>query len=212
MMRQSISRRSRIAAKPVRDGRDKPSQTLLFASRLDACRVFLDQAHTPGMDLELPSSHRAAVTLGANLTKGRLVQGKFCRPLHSTQRFFVPCRTGFVAEEVDPCTSCIKRSARVGREGYRSMTLVLEVETDKKHSRHSISTDSVADSRGLFNEFWRFLCPHPPRSSLPWMGNAHKLRPHCFSLGISGVLQISSHAFLPEDRSSKPLVTLVVLL
>ncbi|XXH01952.1 hypothetical protein Hte_008315 [Hypoxylon texense] len=45
-----------------------------FLSQLDVCLVFLDEAHTRGIDLKLPSNYRAAVTLGANLTKDRLVQ------------------------------------------------------------------------------------------------------------------------------------------
>lgn len=47
-----------------------------FATQLDVCVVFLDEAHTRGTDLKLPKDCRAAVTLGANLTKDRLVQGK----------------------------------------------------------------------------------------------------------------------------------------
>ncbi|KAI0404731.1 hypothetical protein F4802DRAFT_218327 [Xylaria palmicola] len=49
-------------------------QTSSYATRLDACLVFLDEAHTRGIDLILPDDYRAAVTLGANLTKDRLVQ------------------------------------------------------------------------------------------------------------------------------------------
>lgn len=45
-----------------------------FLTRLDACLIFLDEAHTRGIDLRLPSDYRAAVTLGAGLTKDRLVQ------------------------------------------------------------------------------------------------------------------------------------------
>lgn len=46
-----------------------------FATHLDRCVVFLDEAHTRGTDLVLPHYYRAAVTLSANLTKDRLVQG-----------------------------------------------------------------------------------------------------------------------------------------
>lgn len=46
-----------------------------FLERLDSCAVFLDEAHTRGIDLRLPSDYRAAVTLGADLTKDRVVQG-----------------------------------------------------------------------------------------------------------------------------------------
>ncbi|GKT96892.1 hypothetical protein Ct61P_14742 [Colletotrichum tofieldiae] len=45
-----------------------------FANKTDVCLVFLDEAHTRGTDLKLPLKYRAAVTLGANLTKDRLVQ------------------------------------------------------------------------------------------------------------------------------------------
>ncbi|KAK7696887.1 hypothetical protein SLS64_014115 [Diaporthe eres] len=45
-----------------------------FFTRMDSCLIFLDEAHTRGIDLRLPSHYRAAVTLGAGLTKDRLVQ------------------------------------------------------------------------------------------------------------------------------------------
>jgi len=51
-------------------------QTSSFNSRLDVCLIFLDEAHTRGIDLKLPQYFRAAVTLGANLVKDKLVQGK----------------------------------------------------------------------------------------------------------------------------------------
>lgn len=62
-----------------RNGRVECLRTSSFAGQLDLCLVFLDEAHTRGTDLKLPDSYRAAVTLGANLTKDRLVQGKFVR-------------------------------------------------------------------------------------------------------------------------------------
>ncbi|UKZ89824.1 uncharacterized protein TrAFT101_004866 [Trichoderma asperellum] len=49
-------------------------QTSPFATQLDQCLVFLDEAHTRGTDLRLPTNYQAAVTLGANLTKDKLVQ------------------------------------------------------------------------------------------------------------------------------------------
>ncbi|EJT74694.1 hypothetical protein GGTG_08532 [Gaeumannomyces tritici R3-111a-1] len=56
------------------EGHTEPLQTSPFGRQLDACLVFLDQAHTRGTDLKLPSHYRAALTLGANLTKDRLAQ------------------------------------------------------------------------------------------------------------------------------------------
>ncbi|KAF2024161.1 hypothetical protein EK21DRAFT_118078 [Setomelanomma holmii] len=49
-------------------------QMSVFAKHLDVCLVYLDEAHTQGTNLKLPTSNRAAVPLGANLTKDRLVQ------------------------------------------------------------------------------------------------------------------------------------------
>lgn len=47
-----------------------------FSNQTDRCLVFLDQAHTRGTDLRLPSHFRAAVTLGPSVTKDALVQGE----------------------------------------------------------------------------------------------------------------------------------------
>jgi hypothetical protein len=47
-----------------------------FRQRMHRCLIFLDQQHARGVDLKLPSSYRAAVTLGPRLTKDRLVQGE----------------------------------------------------------------------------------------------------------------------------------------
>ncbi|KAL1895128.1 hypothetical protein Cpir12675_003400 [Ceratocystis pirilliformis] len=57
-----------------REGIIEPLQTSHFAAQLDVCLVFLDEAHTRGIDLKLPTNYRAAVTLGTGLTKDRLTQ------------------------------------------------------------------------------------------------------------------------------------------
>lgn len=57
-------------------GRIESFQTSPFAKQLDRCLIYLDEAHTRGTDLKLPRNYRAAVTLGASLTKDRLVQGR----------------------------------------------------------------------------------------------------------------------------------------
>ncbi len=56
------------------NGRIELLQTSPFAKHLDECLVYLDQAHIRGTDLKMPKHYRAAVTLGANLTKDTLVQ------------------------------------------------------------------------------------------------------------------------------------------
>ncbi|KAF9769930.1 hypothetical protein IL306_012577 [Fusarium sp. DS 682] len=55
-------------------GKVEDFQTSPFSNQLDRCLVFLDEAHTRGTDLKLPANYRAVVTLGAGLTKDRLVQ------------------------------------------------------------------------------------------------------------------------------------------
>ncbi|KAF2833124.1 hypothetical protein CC86DRAFT_461565 [Ophiobolus disseminans] len=58
-----------------RAGRIESLQTSPFAKQLDACLVYLDEAHTRGTDLKLARNYRAAVTLGQGLVKDKLTQG-----------------------------------------------------------------------------------------------------------------------------------------
>ncbi|KAK7755219.1 hypothetical protein SLS62_002724 [Diatrype stigma] len=58
-----------------RQGFIEPFLTSPFAGDTKDCLVFLDEAHTRGIDLKLPDDYRASVTLGPRLTKDRLVQG-----------------------------------------------------------------------------------------------------------------------------------------
>jgi len=58
-----------------RDGTIEPLMLSAYARNMEHCLVYLDEAHTRGTDLRLPSNSRAAVTLGPRLTKDRLVQG-----------------------------------------------------------------------------------------------------------------------------------------
>ncbi|KIO00351.1 hypothetical protein M404DRAFT_153077 [Pisolithus tinctorius Marx 270] len=58
--------------------RDGSTQSFLespYASRLDECIVYLDDAHTRGTDIKFPIGFRAAVTLGPKVSKDRLTQG-----------------------------------------------------------------------------------------------------------------------------------------
>ena len=47
-----------------------------YISQMELCIVFLDDVHTRGIDLRLPTDFRAIVTLGSGMTKDRLMQGK----------------------------------------------------------------------------------------------------------------------------------------
>ncbi|KAK5165530.1 uncharacterized protein LTR77_009059 [Saxophila tyrrhenica] len=57
-----------------RKGRVEPLRASPFAVQLDVCLVFLDEAHTRGIDLRLPQDYRAAVTLGPASPKDKVVQ------------------------------------------------------------------------------------------------------------------------------------------
>ena len=58
-----------------RDGIKESLMISPFAKQIDQCLLYLDEAHTRGTDLKLPTNYRAAVTLGPDLTKDRLMQG-----------------------------------------------------------------------------------------------------------------------------------------
>ena len=58
------------------DGTIEPFISSPFSRQLEECVVYLDDAHTRGTDIKFPLGMRAAVTLGAKVTKDRLMQGK----------------------------------------------------------------------------------------------------------------------------------------
>ncbi|KAI9679782.1 MAG: hypothetical protein M1817_004796 [Caeruleum heppii] len=87
-----------------REGVVESLMTSPFAKQMDQCLVYLDEAHTRGTDLKLPTDYRAAVTLGPGLTKDQLVQacmrmrklGKgqsvtFCGPAEVRRRILQCC-------------------------------------------------------------------------------------------------------------------------
>ncbi|KAK7937469.1 uncharacterized protein PG986_014337 [Apiospora aurea] len=57
-----------------RTGFAEPFLTSSFVDNTESCLVYLDEAHTRGIDLKLPDHYRACTTLGPKLTKDRLVQ------------------------------------------------------------------------------------------------------------------------------------------
>lgn len=59
----------------TRDGMMESFRSSPFNRRMEECVVYLDDVHTRGTDLKLPRNARAAVTLGPQVTKDRLVQG-----------------------------------------------------------------------------------------------------------------------------------------
>ena len=59
----------------TRNGINQSLSSSPLSQQLDSCLVYLDHAHTRGTDIRLPVGSRAAVTLGAKVTKDALVQG-----------------------------------------------------------------------------------------------------------------------------------------
>ncbi|KAL4784729.1 hypothetical protein BJX76DRAFT_356715 [Aspergillus varians] len=69
-----------------RAGKTVPLIATPFADNLDQCLVYLDEAHTRGTDLKLPTEARGALTLGLNQTKDHTVQAAMrMRQLGTTQ-------------------------------------------------------------------------------------------------------------------------------
>lgn len=59
-----------------RDGRLQPLFASPYADNLGQCLVYLDEAHTRGTDLKMPTWTVGALTLGPGQTKDHTVQGK----------------------------------------------------------------------------------------------------------------------------------------
>lgn len=59
-----------------RDGKSQPLAGSPFLNNLGACVVYLDEAHTRGVDLKMPADAVAALTLGIQQTKDHTVQGR----------------------------------------------------------------------------------------------------------------------------------------
>ena len=59
-----------------RDGKSQPLAGSPYLNNLGACVVYLDEAHTRGVDLKMPANAVAALTLGIQQTKDHTVQGK----------------------------------------------------------------------------------------------------------------------------------------
>lgn len=76
-----------------RDGKGQPLAGSPFLNNLGACLVYLDEAHTRGVDLRMPANATAALTLGIMQTKDHTVQAAMrLRQLAISQSvvFFAP--------------------------------------------------------------------------------------------------------------------------
>ena len=67
-----------------RGGKDVvPLLATPFAENLEDCLVYIDEAHTRGVDLKLPQQAHGALTLGLGQTKDHMVQGKLNADIRS---------------------------------------------------------------------------------------------------------------------------------
>ncbi|MCJ1447859.1 MAG: hypothetical protein MMC23_008371 [Stictis urceolatum] len=76
-----------------KDSKQQPLSASPFLNNLDACVVYLDEAHTRGVDLKMPANTVAALTLGMMQTKDHTVQAAMrLRQLAISQSivFFAP--------------------------------------------------------------------------------------------------------------------------
>lgn len=71
-----------------RDGRSQPLAGSPFLDNLGACVVYLDEAHTRGVDLKMPADAVAGLTLGIQQTKDHTVQGRLAILIVLTWRYF----------------------------------------------------------------------------------------------------------------------------
>ncbi|KAI1307733.1 hypothetical protein F5Y03DRAFT_114674 [Xylaria venustula] len=94
-----------------RGGRLELLQTSSYSTQLDSCLVFLDDAHTRGIDLKLPDDYRAAVTLGAHLTKDRLVQACMRMRKLGKGQSVVFCVSAEIQTKIEECTALPKGAA-----------------------------------------------------------------------------------------------------
>ena len=67
---------SHVARVVDREGVTQNLSTSIFHDRLGECLIYLDEAHARGIDLALPDRYRAAVYLGPETSKDKLMQGK----------------------------------------------------------------------------------------------------------------------------------------
>ncbi|KAJ3494454.1 hypothetical protein NLG97_g4066 [Lecanicillium saksenae] len=131
-----------------RRGQVELLQTSHFATQLDRCLVFLDEVHTRGTDLVLPSDYRAAVTLGANLTKDRLVQACMrMRKLGHGQSvvFCAPKEIRLESNAQEPTVLEVLEWAVRGTWEDAARSLSLWAAQGRRHSRQSKLWDTYRD-------------------------------------------------------------------
>jgi hypothetical protein len=136
-----------------RDGRIDTLRSSSYFTRLDTCLIFLDEAHTRGIDLVLPTTYRAAVTLGANLTKDRLAQACMRMRKLGKGQTVVFC----ISPEIQTkTTECETTAANLTSDITVEDVVVWSIEETKIEVRRSMPLWAVQGERWVRQEqFWQ---------------------------------------------------------
>ncbi|KKK23305.1 hypothetical protein ARAM_007454 [Aspergillus rambellii] len=101
-----------------RNGKRVPLLASPFADDMGNCVVYLDEAHTRGTDLKLPSDAKGALTLGLGQTKDHTVQVAFVAPPEVHQSILDVCnkQAGVILELSDVVTWLLDQTCANNRE------------------------------------------------------------------------------------------------
>ncbi|KAK0465633.1 hypothetical protein IW261DRAFT_1523408 [Armillaria novae-zelandiae] len=173
-----------------------------FKYQLDKCVIYLDQAHTRGTDLKLPIDFRAAVTLGVNITKDRLVQGAMrMRQLGQGQSvmFFAPQEIDLqikkAAEKLESrwsmletCNEITHHVPQWAQQGYdyQQRNSAWEAYVSNNGSLEKVLTSWLKPEARSLQELYGVL-DGPTLDSAIWQ--VRELREHCEMLDVFFVSQ-----------------------
>ena len=147
-------------------GFTEPLRTSPYGEHLGVCLVYLDEAHTRGTDLKLPQDYRAAVTLGAKLTKDRLAQGQYsCASVFYSHRSIFSYI--FSLKSTDTGTACM-RMRKLGQGQSVVFCVPQDIQTKIKE-RLLAETDANVTNIGILHVLeWAISETHiDTRKSMP---------------------------------------------
>lgn len=118
-----------------------PLHSSSFADNLAACVVYIDQRHTRGTDLRLPSSAVGAVTLGLGQTKDQTVQGELAMIFVATEYLF--SLTLSAAMRLRQLSSTQSLAFVAPPEVYRSILDLRPRTKSQQQKRHPVASADV---------------------------------------------------------------------
>ncbi|KAB2100064.1 hypothetical protein AG0111_0g11729 [Alternaria gaisen] len=194
-------------------------QTSPFSKHLEECLVYLDQAHTRGTDLRMPKHYRAAVTLGANLTKDALVQacmrmrklGKgqsivFCIP-EEIQTKILQCISKSCSTEIEVSDLLAWAIAETWADMRRNIPLwAAQGHRYEDHKGYLNGAETTTQQR--FKKSKRESSPEieeerEVQRPAPMEAEKHELHPDLVRLVDAGIFSARSDAFIPAFQALK---------